>query len=106
MKIASATGANSKSLTRLTRALVALGVLAVDDDGRFRLTGIGASLQSGMPGSMRSIILTLGDEHYQACGTLIDSIKCDKPAFDEVYRRPLFEYPAQNSAAARLSTKR
>ena len=100
MKIASATGANSKSLTRLTRALVALGVLAVDDDGRFRLTGIGASLQSGMPGSMRSIILTLGDEHYQAWGKLIDSIKCDKPAFDEVYRRPLFEYPAQNSAAA------
>jgi hypothetical protein len=99
-EIASATGANSKSLTRLTRALVALGVLALDDDGRFRLTGIGASLQSGMPGSMRSIILTLGEEHYQAWGQLIDSIKCDKPAFDEVYRRPLFEYLAQNSAAA------
>jgi Dimerisation domain len=43
-EIASATGANSKSLARLTRALVALGVLAVDDDGRFRLTGIVASL--------------------------------------------------------------
>jgi hypothetical protein len=35
---------------------------------------------------MRSIILTLGEEHYQAWGKLIDSIKCDKPAFDEVYR--------------------
>jgi len=76
-------------------------VLAVDDDGRFRLTGIGASLQSGMPGSMRSMILTLGEEHYQAWGKLIDSIKCDKPAFDEVYRQPLFEYLAQNSAASR-----
>ena len=99
-EIALATGTNSKSLARLTRALVALGVLAVDDDGRFRLTGIGASLQSVMPGSMRSIILTLGEEHYQAWGKLIDSIKCNKPAFDEVYRRPLFEYLAQNSAAA------
>jgi hypothetical protein len=99
-EIAGATGANSKSLARLTRALVALDVLAVDQDGRFRLTRIGASLQSGMPGSMRSIILTFGEEHYQAWGKLIDSIKCDKPAFDEVYQRPLFEHLAQNAAAA------
>jgi hypothetical protein len=97
-EIASATGADTKSLARLMRALVALGVLAVDD-GRFRLTGIGAPLQSGMPGSMRSMILTLGEEHYQAWGRLIDSIKSDRPAFDEVYRRPLFEYLAQNAAA-------
>jgi hypothetical protein len=100
-EIASATGANSTSLARLTRALVPLGVLGVDDHGRFRLTRIGATLQSGMPGSMRSIILTLGEEHYQAWGKLIDSVKCDKPAFDEVYRRPLFEYLRGNSAAAR-----
>src|ERR1700719_2201639 len=38
-EIASATGANGNSLVRLTQALVSLGVLAVDDDGRFRLTG-------------------------------------------------------------------
>jgi hypothetical protein len=101
-EIARATGTNSKSLARLTRALVALDVLAVDDDGRFRLTGIGAPLQSGVPGSMRSMILTLGEEHYQAWGKLIDSIKTDKPAFDGVYQRPLFEYLAQNSAAAQI----
>ncbi len=100
-EIASATGANGNSLARLTRALVALGLLTVDDDGRFRLTGIGASLQSGMPGSMRSIILTLGEEHYQAWGKLIDSVKCDTPAFNNVFQRPLFEYLAENSAAAK-----
>jgi hypothetical protein len=100
-EIASATGANGNSLARLTRALVALGLLALDDDGRFRLTGIGASLQSGMPGSMRSIILTLGEEHYHAWGKLIDSVKCDTPAFNNVFRRPLFEYLAENSAAAK-----
>ena len=99
-EIASAIGANSKSLARLTRALVALDVLTVDNHGRFRLTRIGASLQTGLPGSMRSIVLTLGEEHYQAWGRLIDSVKCDKPAFDEIYRRPLFDYLAENSTAA------
>jgi hypothetical protein len=99
-EIASATGANGKSLARLLRALVALGVLADDEDHRFRLTGIGGSLQSGIPGSMRSIILTLGEEHYLAWGNLIDSIHCDKPAFDHVYRKPLFEYLRHNSTAA------
>jgi hypothetical protein len=101
-EIASATGTNSKSLARLTKALVALGVLAVDEDNRFWLTGIGAPLQSAMPGSMRSIILTFGEEHYLAWGNLIDSVKCDRPAFDGVYGLPLFEYLAQNSGAARI----
>jgi hypothetical protein len=104
-EIASATGANSNSLARLTRALVAMDVLTVADDGRFRLTAIGASLQSGIPGSMRSIVLTLGEEHYQAWGKLIDSVERDTPAFDEVYRRPLSEYLAENSAAARNFNK-
>jgi hypothetical protein len=100
-EIASAIGANSKSLARLTRALLHLGLLVLNNDGRFRLTRTGATLQSGMPGSMRSIILTLGGEHYQAWEKLYDSVKSDKPAFDEVFGRPLFEYLAENSAAAR-----
>jgi hypothetical protein len=100
-EIADATGTNSSSLARLTRALVALGVLVLEEDGRFRLTGIGAALQSGVPGSMRSMILTLGEEHYQAWGKLSHSIESNKPAFDEVYQLPLFEYLAQNSGAAR-----
>jgi hypothetical protein len=99
-EIANAIGANAKSLARLLRALVGLGVLTATEDSRFRLTGIGASMQSDMPGSMRSIILTLGEEHYQAWGKLIESVQCDKPAFDEVYRRSLFEYLSENSAAA------
>jgi hypothetical protein len=99
-EIASATGANSKSLARLLRALVALGVIAIEDDGRFRLTAIGAPLQSDMPGSMRSMILTLGEEHYQAWGKLLESIQTGEPAFDRVYRQPLFEYLTQSPAAA------
>jgi O-methyltransferase domain/Dimerisation domain len=99
-EIASATGTNEKSLVRLLRALVALGVLAEDDHRRFRLTVIGGPLQSGIPGSLRFIILTLGEEHYHAWGNLIESIRGGKPAFNETYQQPLFEYLRQNPTAA------
>ena len=99
-EIAGATHADSHSLLRLMRSLISLGVFAIDDDGRFRLTAIGAPLQSGMPGSIRSMVLTLGREHYQAWGKLLESIHTGTPAFESTYNRPLFEYLQCNSEAA------
>jgi hypothetical protein len=99
-EIASATHADSESLLRLMRALVGLGVLAIDDDGRFCLTAIGAPLRTGMAGSMRSMVLTLGEEHYQAWGKLLDSIQNGGPAFNSAFHQPLFEYLRGNPAAA------
>jgi len=99
-EIAMATGADGNSLSRLMRALASLGVLAMENDNRFRLTAIGAPLQSGMPDSLRSMILTLGEEHYQAWGGILHSIQSGKPAFDRVFRAPLFEYLQRSPAAA------
>lgn len=99
-EIASATGADGSSLFRLMRALASLGVLAMEDRNRFRLAEIGAPLQSGKPGSLRSMILTLGEEHYQAWGRILYSIQSGKPAFDRVFNTPLFEYLENNSQAA------
>jgi methyltransferase family protein len=48
-EIASAIGANSKSLARLTRALIALGVLAVVDDGRFQSPELGPRCRAVCP---------------------------------------------------------
>jgi hypothetical protein len=99
-EIASATDADASSLFRLMRALLSLGVLAMEDHNRFRLTEIGAPLQSGMPSSLRSMILTLGEEHYQAWGGILHSIQSGKPAFDCVFNAPLFEYLQRSPAAA------
>jgi DNA-binding IclR family transcriptional regulator len=65
-EIAHETGTDCRALFRLMRSLVSLGILAMYPDQRFSLTEIGAPLQSRMPGSMRSMVLTLCDEHYQA----------------------------------------
>jgi SAM-dependent methyltransferase len=61
---------------------------------------MGMPLRSGVPGSLRSMLLTLGEEHYHAWGSLIHSVKSGKPAFNGVYGSPLFEYLQSNSAAA------
>src|ERR1700679_2746106 len=84
--------ADNDSLARLVRVLVDLGVCAIDLDGLVELTEVGAPLQSRVPGSLHSMILTLGEEHYQAWGRLIDSIRSGRPGFNRVFGSPLFEY--------------
>jgi hypothetical protein len=99
-EIASELQADINSLARLVRALVDLGVFAVEDDGRIRLTVVGGPLQSGIPGSLHSMILTLGEEHYQAWGRLIKSIQNGRPGFNSVFGSPLFEYLKSNPTAS------
>jgi hypothetical protein len=98
-EIAHETGTDCRALFRLMRSLVSLGILAMYPDQRFSLTEIGAPLQSRMPGSMRSMVLTLGDEHYQAWGKLLHSVQSGTPAFQAVYNSPLFEYFERHSEA-------
>jgi hypothetical protein len=96
-EIARATGANGNAIYRLLRALASLGVLA-HEHHRFHLTEIGIPLRSGVPGSLRSMLLTFGEEHY-AWGRLLDSVTSGEPAFNRVYNAPLFEYFQSNTAA-------
>jgi hypothetical protein len=99
-EIAAETGADVSSLLRLMRTLASLDVLAMEDHDHFRLTEIGAPLQSGLPDSLRSMILTLGEEHYQAWGGILHSIQSGSPAFNHVFKAPLFEYLQRTPAAA------
>ena len=98
--LAKATGTHLSSLCRLMSTLASLGVFVVGEDNHFRLTPLGRALQSGVPGSMRAMVLTLGEEHYQAWGNLLHSVSTGKPAFDHVYKMGLFQYFAQNAAAS------
>ena len=93
-------GADRDSLVRLARVLADLGVLALDNDGRIRITEVGAPLQTSIPGSLHSMILTMGEEHYQAWGKLIESIRSGRPGFDRVFGTPLFEHLQNNLAAS------
>ncbi|MDE3181014.1 MAG: hypothetical protein KGM47_15315 [Acidobacteriota bacterium] len=97
VELTRATGAHPPSLCRLQRALVSLGICTIDGQNRIGLTPIGQCLQSNAPGSMRAMVLTLGEEHYQAWGNLLHSVRSGQPAFDALYKMTLFEYLAQNT---------
>jgi hypothetical protein len=90
--IAAATGTPAHSLSRLLRALCSLRVIAATDDGRFVLTALGRPLQADRPGSLRAMVLTLGEIHYQAWGALAHSIRTGSPAFPQVFGARLFDH--------------
>jgi hypothetical protein len=102
LELAEATAAHPDSLRRLMRALASLGVFATDDQYTFGLTPIGTSLQSTGLGSMRSMVITLGEEHYYAWGELLHGICSGDPAFNHVYGTDLFSY-LERTPAARIT---
>jgi hypothetical protein len=91
-EIAAITRAQSTSLFRLLRALRSLKVVGDVEGGKFELTPLGRLLQAKRPGSLRAMVLTLGEIHYRAWGALFHSVKTGAPAFPTVFGSRLFDY--------------
>jgi SAM-dependent methyltransferase len=98
--LAAATGADKQSLFRLMRALSSARVFAHLQNDSFALASAGESLQSNVPGSLRAIVMSIGEIHYQAWGDLLHSIQTGSPAFNKVFGTGLFEYLQRNPEAA------
>jgi hypothetical protein len=98
-EIAALTRTPAPSLSRLLRALRSLGVIDTVECGKFELTALGGPLQAKRPGSLRALVLTLGDIHYEAWGALLHSVKTGAPAFPSVFGARLFEFLDQDGDA-------
>ncbi len=98
--LATATGADAPSLFRLMRALASVGVFSHIQGDCFALSRLAESLQTEVHGSLRAMVITLGEIHYQACGNLLHSVQTGSPAFNHVYGASLFDYLRQNVDAA------
>ncbi len=102
-ELAQATGTDASALYRLMRALASVGVLAEDNQQRFVLTPLGATLQTDVPGSLRAWVLTqLGEEHYQAWGQLMHTVRTGQMAFDHVFGMGVWKYRAQHPEQAKI----
>ena len=102
-KLGQATGTHAPSLYRVMRALASVGIFAEDAQGRFTLTPLAATLWSDVPGSLRAwAILTLGEEHYQAWGDLMHSVRAGETTFEHVFGMGVFQYEAQHPEHAKI----
>lgn len=102
-ELALATGTHAPSLYRVMRALASVGIFAEDEQGRFTLTPIAATLQSHVPGSLRAwAVLVLGEEDYQAWGDLMHSVRTGETAFEHVFGMGVFQYEAQHPEHAKI----
>jgi len=98
--LATATGVDAPSLFRLMRALASVGVFSHVRRDCFALSRLGESLQTEVQGSLRAMVITLGEIHYQACGHLLHSVQTGSPAFNHVFGASLFDYLQQNADVA------
>lgn len=98
--LALATGADRESLFRLMRALSTVGVFSHEQGDCFALSKLGESLRSDVPGSLRTIVMTIGEIHYHAWGNLLHSVQTGSPAFNHVFGEGLFEYLQKDPDAA------
>src|ERR1700747_3158215 len=98
-EIALATGADDNSISRLMRALCAVGVFRVNGNGTFAITDLGKPLQSGIPGSLRAMVITLGEVHYAAWAHLLESVKTGAAAFPHAFGTKMFDYLGRENEA-------
>ncbi|HET9786855.1 MAG TPA: methyltransferase [Pyrinomonadaceae bacterium] len=101
--LAAATNTHAPSLYRVLRALVSVGVFGETEDGRFTLTPLSETLQTGVPGSIRSFAISeLGGEHYDAWRNLMQSVKTGEIAFDDVFGMDIWSFFQKNPENARI----
>lgn len=98
--LASITGCDPAALFRLLRALSDFGLFETVGGDAFAMTTAAEPLRSEVPGSLREIVITIGEIHYRACGSLLHSIQTGSPAFKKVFGCALFAYLQGNDASA------
>jgi len=101
-ELAQATEVQSAALYRLLRALASQGVFAEDAEHRFCHTPLSECLRQDVPGSQKAIAIMMGEEHFQACGELLHSVRTGETGFQKVYRAPIFEYLSKHPEQAAI----
>jgi orsellinic acid C2-O-methyltransferase len=74
-ELAVATSIDVSRLRRLLLALVGLGVLSEDDDGRFANTELGDLFRDGVPGSRRPLVRMLIPESYRGWDHFMETLR-------------------------------
>ena len=110
-ELAQVTGSHARTLYRVLRTLVAAGVFAEDNAGRFRLTALSQPLRSDAADSVRAASIFLSGES-ELEGLLVDCVRTGKTAIElasgttnwiEYYRQEPARAAVFNTAMTALS---
>ncbi|HEV2336713.1 MAG TPA: methyltransferase [Stellaceae bacterium] len=101
--LASATATHAPSLSRLLRALAAVGVVRETEDLRYTLTSLGATLRTDQPGSMRAWArFVLGDEMLHTWRALPQTVRTGDIGFRHAFGTDQRSYLATHPDFATL----
>jgi hypothetical protein len=101
--LAQETGTHAPSLYRVLRLLTAVDLFTEGEAHSFALTPLGAYLQTGVPGSLRTMALAYGEKPFwPVWGALLHSVQTGEPSFQHVFGFNVFDYYAQHPEEAAL----
>jgi hypothetical protein len=81
---------------RFLRTLASVGVFTEVDSHTFALTDLGRRMCGDVPGSMKYSALLFGEETFRSWAEIEYTARTGRPAFDEVYGRPYYDYVAEH----------
>lgn len=91
------TRTNASALHRLMRALAVVGVFREDDERRFEVTAMGATLCTDAARSLAPIArLQCRSSHWQAWGNLLHAVQTGASAFEHVHGNNVWRYRAEH----------
>ncbi|MDT0567260.1 methyltransferase [Streptomyces sp. DSM 3412] len=95
-ELAEREGSHPQATYRLMRAAASSGLLSYEGRRRFALTGRGRLLRSGVPGSLRSLVLTqTGHAHWQAWAHFPEAVRQGATQTRKALGADIFEYFAR-----------
>jgi hypothetical protein len=101
-EIALATRADENAVYRLMRALCSVGAFRAAGADKFTVAALGIPLQSNVPGSLRAMVITLGEAHYAAWAHLLESVKTGTAGFPLAFGTQMFDYLGQDVEAGKI----
>ncbi|MGH8444304.1 MAG: methyltransferase [Solimonas sp.] len=98
-ELAAAAGASADGVARLLRAAAHCGLVEQQDDGRYRLTPAGATLRSGVTGSLRAYAGALaGPAHWRCWEHLDEAVRSGGPVAEPALGRALWAHFGDHAA--------
>jgi hypothetical protein len=102
-ELAKATGSNEDALYRMLRALASIGIFSETSPQTFGLTSIAELLVRSKPGSMRDMVLWMGDSlHHKCFAEMPHALKNGQTVIEKATGFACFDYFEQDKATGEV----